>query len=456
KKPGPKRKQLAESLRAAPRRVEYPYRSYKVSYKLRVLSYWITPSIGAGPTQLRKPTRAETATRFGVPEANLSRWKKEEQEGKFQGLTLEQYRVPGGGRRRKWEVLERALYEKFRYRRASGGIVRRGWFRRVSKELFLQHYPDEAQTSFCFSNGWFRRFLSFHQVSLRFVTNTASQLPSDFSNAILNWMRFNRRNSQLRPGNGQVPGDVLADVGRYTLSNIVNMDQTPLPFEYLEGRTYNQKGEKTIWAQSSHSGWDKRQATIQLAVFADGIPRVKPLVFFRGLGVGATILTERETYDPRVVVKFNPKAYANSSNMVEWLDEQLVPILEGRPTLLVLDLFGAHKTEEVLDTFSANDIVVSMIPGGCTSLVQPLDVSINQPFKDILRVEEERILLAGERLVGSMIGQRRVLTTWAVGEAWERFTRDRREVVVKAFRVLGISLPISSVCDQEISVKGVD
>ncbi|RPB05506.1 hypothetical protein L873DRAFT_1797893 [Choiromyces venosus 120613-1] len=54
--------------------------------------------------------------------------------------------------------------------------------------------------------------------------------------------------------------------------------------------------------------------------------------------------------------------------------------------LLVLDLFGAHKTEEVLDTFSANDIVVSMIPGGCTSLVQPLDVSINRPFKDILRV----------------------------------------------------------------------
>jgi len=106
KKPGPKRKQLAESLRAAPRRVEYPHRAYKVSYKLRVLSYWVTPSIGTGPTQLRKPTRGETATRFGVPEANLSRWKKEEREGKFPGLTLEQYRVAGGGRRRKWEVLE--------------------------------------------------------------------------------------------------------------------------------------------------------------------------------------------------------------------------------------------------------------------------------------------------------------------------------------------------------------
>ena len=126
KKPGPKRKQLAESLRAAPRRVEYPYRSYKVSYKLRVLSYWETPSTLIVPTLLRKPTRAETSIRFRVPEANLSRWRKEEREGKFVGLTLEQYRVPGGGRQRRWEVLERDLYEKFRYWRASGGYCSKG------------------------------------------------------------------------------------------------------------------------------------------------------------------------------------------------------------------------------------------------------------------------------------------------------------------------------------------
>ena len=164
------------------------------------------------------------------------------------------------------------------------------------------------------------------------------------------------------------------------------MDQTPLPFEYLDRKTYNQKGDKTIWIQSSQSGWDKCQATIQLIAFVDGIPRVKPLIFFRGQGIGGTILTERRVYDPRVIVKFNPKDYANSFNIVEWLDEQIVPVLENQPTLLALDLFGAHKTAEVLDTFRANDITVSIIPGGCTSLVQPLDVSINRPFKDILKV----------------------------------------------------------------------
>ncbi|RPA91830.1 hypothetical protein L873DRAFT_1572184, partial [Choiromyces venosus 120613-1] len=163
---------------------------------------------------------------------------------------------------------------------------------------------------------------------------------------------------------------------------ICNMDQTLLPFEYLSGQTYNQQGEKMIWVQGSQqSGWDKRQATIQLTVFADAVPHVKPLIFFHGQGVGNTVMAEKALYDPQVVVKFNPKAYANSTNIVEWLDEQVIPILGGWPTLIVLDMFGSHKTDEVLDTMRVHDITLSVIPGGCTSMVQPLDISINQPFK---------------------------------------------------------------------------
>jgi len=200
-------------------------------------------------------------------------------------------------------------------------------------------------------------------------------------------MKFNQRNSQLRPRNPSALPDTPAEIGRYRLSNICNMDQTPVPFEYLSGRTYNQQGEKTIWIQGSQqSGWDKRQATIQLTIFADAVPRVKPLIFLRGQGVGTTVMAEKALYDPRVVVKFNPKAYANSANVVEWLDEQVIPVLGGRPTLMALDMFGSHKTDKVLDTMRAHDITLSVIPEGCTSMVQPLDVSINRPFKDILKV----------------------------------------------------------------------
>ena len=105
------------------------------------------------------------------------------------------------------------------------------------------------------------------------------------------------------------------------------MDQTSLPFEYLEERTYNQIGNKTIWVQSSQSGWDKRQGTIQLTVFADRVPHVKRLIFFRGPEIGGGVVRDRSQYDPQVIVKFNPKAYANTDNFLEWLEEQFIPVL---------------------------------------------------------------------------------------------------------------------------------
>ena len=54
------------------------------------------------------------------------------------------------------------------------------------------------------------------------------------------------------------------------------MDQTPLPFVLDDGKNYDKKGVKEVWAQSGQSGLDKRQPTVQLTVFADGVNRVRP------------------------------------------------------------------------------------------------------------------------------------------------------------------------------------
>ena len=48
------------------------------------------------------------------------------------------------------------------------------------------------------------------------------------------------------------------------------------------------------------------------------------------------------------------------------------------------------------------------------------------------------------------------MTTWAVGDAWEEFCRERKEVIKRSFRVVGLSLPIDGSCDNEMSLKGLD
>jgi hypothetical protein len=51
-------------------------------------------------------------------------------------------------------------------------------------------------------------------------------------------------------------------VGRFKLSEIANIDQTPIAFEFLSGRTYDFKGALEVWIKEQRSGWDRRQATI--------------------------------------------------------------------------------------------------------------------------------------------------------------------------------------------------
>ena len=125
--------------------------------------------------------------------------------------------------------MERELFELFRERRAMGRPVRRGWFRRVSKELFEKHYGEREANHFCFSNQWFRGLLSWHQIRLRAITNKASKLPQNFGEAILNWMRFNRQNLQIRKATSMEQADLPAAIGRYHLQHICNMDKTPVP-----------------------------------------------------------------------------------------------------------------------------------------------------------------------------------------------------------------------------------
>ena len=67
---------------------------------------------------------------------------------------------------------------------------------------------------------------------------------------------------------GKDRGPKVKTVGRFKLSEIYNMDQTPLAFEFLDGRTYNSKGAKTVWLKEGKSGHNKRQATLQITVCA--------------------------------------------------------------------------------------------------------------------------------------------------------------------------------------------
>jgi hypothetical protein len=309
-------------------------------------------------------------------------------------------------------------------------------------------------------------------------TKRAQKAPEELYPVIQKWLQFNRRNTVILPGSdcGIERGPEVKTIGRFKLSEIANMDQTPLPFEFNEGKTYAKRGSKTVWVKEQRSGWNKRQATLQLCIHADGKPHTNPLIMFKGSeGLGdARRKAEFKRYAKGVAVIFNPKAYANGKNLKMWARQQYkwgseFLLSDNEPRLLVLDAFGAHKkkkgtaTEEEKqddDDFVAElkklNVTVSMIPGGGTGYVQVVDLLVNRLFKDILCEQEEAHydLHEAEWRAGKFnVGDKRVLITHWVKFAYDEVHRRYGDEIRKAFQQVGLSLNPDGSEDWKLKIR---
>ncbi|KAA8908999.1 hypothetical protein FN846DRAFT_905881 [Sphaerosporella brunnea] len=111
------------------------------------------------------------------------------------------------------------------------------------------------------------------------------------------------------------------------------MDQTPAPFEYLDGQTYILKGSKNVQAKATKSGWDKWQATLMISASGDG-QMLKIILIFRGEGlIPHEELKQLYSSSNKVIALFNENAYCNKEVMQQLRDGLLVPYLEedGNP-----------------------------------------------------------------------------------------------------------------------------
>ncbi len=71
--------------------------------------------------------------------------------------------------------------------------------------------------------------------------------------------------------------------------------------------------------------------------------------------------------------------------MLAWVEEVLAPYVVMAPEdiipLLILDSYQCHMMASVVYKIQELGVEVKHIPGGCTSLCQPVDIGFNKPFK---------------------------------------------------------------------------
>ena len=76
---------------------------------------------------------------------------------------------------------------------------------------------------------------------------------------------------------------------------------------------------------------------------------------------------------------------------------------------------------------------LSVIPGGCTGYIQPLDVSLNKLLKDLIQEEMDNYYdqhIEDWQKEKFNIGERRILLTHWVSKVWKRLHSEYKSTIV--------------------------
>ena len=126
---------------------------------------------------------------------------------------------------------------------------------------------------------------------------------------------------------------------------------------------------KEIWAQKGQSGLDKRQATVQLTVFADGVDRVRPTVIFRGKGLRVSA-KDKQGYDRRVKIMYQEKTWCDQEIMKEWISTEWGnsfknPVdQKSDRKILIADVHRAQQTGSVKELLKKHKTSLVNVPPG--------------------------------------------------------------------------------------------
>jgi DDE superfamily endonuclease/Tc5 transposase DNA-binding domain len=213
--------------------------------------------------------------------------------------------------------------------------------------------------SFAFSNKWLDGFMNRNNLSNHRHTTIAQRLPEDLvekQQAFLAFIMYRR---------------IQYD---YPLAYIGNMDETPVSFDLPTNTTVDEWGARSVSIRTT--GHEKTNFTVVLSCMADGT-KLPPLIIFKLKNI------PRGNFSPEVIIRANKTGWMNESEMLFWIENVWTKRerFSNPNSLLVLDSFSAHIVDSVKRRFNEKHTNIAVIPGGLTSRLQPLDVSVNKSFK---------------------------------------------------------------------------
>ena len=115
--------------------------------------------------------------------------------------------------------------------------------------------------------------------------------------------------------------------------------------------------------------------------------------------------------------------------------------------ILILDKASSHIQEEIIEKCTGNFTDISILPDGTTSIMQPLDISVNKKFKSYIR--EKYINHCIKNNVTFSKVNKNDIINW-ICETWYNETIITKNVIINSFKVCGLSNKIDGSEDKLI------
>jgi hypothetical protein len=202
------------------------------------------------------------------------------------------------------------------------------------------------------------------------------------------------------------------------------MDQSPYNPGDTSKKTLTFKEQKTVNIKEIKTSVGRISAL--LTVCADGT-KLEPLLVYKAKPNG-TVVRELKNYPEGAQYTVQENAWTDEAVMLFWVEKILKPYVAKVPAgvvpYLLLDKYTCHYQGSVACAIEDLGVEWDIIPGGCTGLIQPLDVGINKPWKNRLRYKIEDYIMEQEhfdRITPKVM--RPLMAKWAVA-SWEKVHKD--------------------------------
>lgn len=358
------------------------------------------------------------AAEFGVDRACIIRWRKQRDQIFKGAVTRKKFTGPRKGRHPQ---LEEEVCEFVRSERCSGFAVTADAIQVKAMEIASRMQIPRAV--FRASRGWVERTMRRNGFSLRRRTTICQKLPGDFDDKLIAFQKY-------------VLG--LRRENDYGLGQIGNADETPVFFDMPRAYTVNEVGAREVKVRTT--GYEKQRVTVMLCITADG-RKLPPYIILKRKN-----MPKNEPFPSDVIVRAQEKGWMTAELMSDWIRvvwQRRPGAMLGGPSgtrsMLVLDAFRGHLTPEVKTRLQNSNCDLVVIPGGMTPVLQPLDVSVNKPFKAYLRQQYEEWVRNPDRKktpTGKLQkASPATIATW-ISDAWKRIEVD---TIAKSFKKCSIS-----------------